>query len=244
MTNDTESYWHMSGWSHDIRTHLNVLLSAISMLESARLPPEKVKQYLAMVKQNALAMLRLVNHLLDIRDRANCKPMIVSAQIDGLLLAIAESIRPFVEARGLELVCDISEPLHVRCDLEMLERILYNLLSNSVKFTEPGGFVYLSAHCHGDEVSIHVADTGHGMTPEQVARVCGAPSADDDVGMGLYLVKTLTAQMQGRISCTTRENIGTTFYLNLPAADPSRRVCAACDESLLRIEMSCLQPPS
>lgn len=234
-----------TGWGHDIRTHLNVLLSAVGMIETGRLSPEKSTQYLAMIRQNALAMLRLVNHLLDAKtDTADGSPDLISVQIDGMLQTIVETIRPFVESRGLELLFDVKGPINAQCDVEMLERVLYNLLSNAVKFTDSGGFVYLSAKQSGNEVEINISDTGRGLTAKQLERLRGDPPAAEDVGMGLHLVKTLTARMGGTIACTSREHIGTTFYLRIPAGASAGQICTTCDASMLRIEMACLDARS
>lgn len=217
-----------SGWGHDIRTHLNILLGAIGMIETEKLSPEKMKEYFAMIRQNALAMLRLLNHVLDAEGMCegecqNASPTLQDLQIDGLLTGVAETIRPLADSRHLEILHDIAGPLHALCNAEALERVLYNLLSNAIKFTEPGGFVYFSAKASGETIEINVADTGCGLTPLQQRQLRGDPSQAVGHGMGLRLVKTLVASMAGSLSCTSREHVGTTFYLRLPSSDARRQ---------------------
>ncbi len=217
MREAIEELSYVSGLRHDIRTHLNILLGAVDMVQSGKLASDKIPTYLAMIRHNSLAMLRLVNQMVATDSVENpIPPQMVSLQVDGLLATIVESVRPYAESRRLELLCDIRAPLFVLGDIEMVERIMYNLLANAIKYTEPGGFIYFSAKEEDDMVQINIADTGIGMSPEKLSALEEEAIRPVGNGMGLQLVRSLTAQLNGTLRCTSRENVGTTFYLSLP----------------------------
>lgn len=213
-----------SGWSHDIRTHLNIVKSAISMMESGKLTQEQTREYTGMIRQNVLAMERLINHLLNCGDSdEKMIPNPLHMQIDALLCRVVENVKPLAASRQIDLFYDISGPLHAFCDPEMLERVLYNLLTNAIKCTEASGIVYLSARKKDACVQINVADTGCGMSERQLAQLSDGVQKPVDSGHGLRLVKMMMAAMNGRIACSSHENLGTTFYLYIPEADCPNR---------------------
>jgi signal transduction histidine kinase len=214
----------MTGWCHDIRTHVNLLMGAIQMMETGRLNGEQAQHYIGMVRQNADAMLRMLNHLLEggegeraqaVRAGEPLHP--VRIQIDGLLRDIARSVRPCAQARGIELLHDIDSPLYAVLDEETLSRVLYNLLYNAIAYTNSGGFVYLSATQTDDALSIHVADTGHGLGQARIEALLSDQESPEALGIGLRLVKQMMRAMGGSIGCASRERVGTTFYLTWPA---------------------------
>jgi len=218
MRENAERFRLASGWSHDVRTHLNILLGAVSMLETDKLSADQVKEYIAMIKHNASAMLRLINHLLDGEAGTTCEEAKNKGmQIDGLVRTIAESIKPYAQQHALEFLYDVETPLYAFCDGEMLQRVLYNLLSNAVKYTEPEGFVYLSARQNGEFVEVNVADTGCGLSEEKQAQLLGKGD-ESKLGLGLTLVKSMMRAMGASLSFSSRERIGTTFYLQFSAA--------------------------
>lgn len=203
------------GLGHDIRTHLNILLGAVNIMECGRMTEEQIREYAAMIRHNVLAMLRMVNRLLV---ENKMEAVLVDARIDAQLLGIISCVESFAHERQVELVSDVEAQIYARCDPEMLERVLYNLLSNAIKSTDPGGVVYLSARMGEGQVRINVADTGCGFTKEQLAMVLSDEDEGVGSGCGLRVVKALMRLMHGSMECTSHENVGTTFYLYLPAA--------------------------
>ena len=220
MQENADSHSLVAGWSHDIRTHLNILLGAVSMIETGRMRPRQAREYIAMIKRNALAMLALTNHLLQGETSASCgeaKPEYI--RIDGLVRKAAESAKPYAAQHGLELLHDVDAPLYARCDPEMLGRVLNNLLSNAIKFTQPEGFVYISARGDEDWAEVAVADTGCGLSEAQQAELAGAADGEGELGIGLKLVKSMMNAMGAGLSVTSRERVGTTFCLRFPAGE-------------------------
>jgi len=234
-----------TGWGHDIRTHLNILLSGICMISTGKLSKAQTNQYLNMLCDNVLAILRMVNRLME----ADCvceqhETKMQDHQIDGFLTKLAEDIRLYAASKNIEVLYDIASPLYAHCNMEMLERVLYNLLSNAVKYTDANGFVYISARDKGDSVQINVADTGRGLTEAQLQAVCSDDPNSKGIGIGLRLVKSMTAQMRGRIECTSRERVGTTFYLHVPPAVASNAESALVETVSAEGSVSCLAKSS
>jgi signal transduction histidine kinase len=104
----------------------------------------------------------------------------------------------------------------------MLHRITDNLLSNALKFTDPGGTVTLRARAEGDRVAIEVADTGAGIDEAFLPNLfepfsrSEAQKSTDGTGLGLAITKHLTDVMGGAIDVESEKGIGTTFTVRLP----------------------------
>lgn len=236
MKGSAESLGVDVGLCHDIRTHLNILLGAASVMGTGRMAREQVIDYAAVIRHNALAMLRMVNHLL--AEDESSTVLSANAQIDGLLCEIAQGVAPYAAEKQIELLHDIQTPLYALCDPEMLERVLYNLLSNGIQSTGPQGIVHLSAQEREGCVEILVSDTGSGFTREQLEQLC-SPHTGVGNGRGLRLVKKLVAAMNARFECSSEEGVGTTFYLYLQTADETGAY-AQGNKQIASEEMTCL----
>jgi signal transduction histidine kinase len=135
------------------------------------------------------------------------------------------AILPLANTRGvlLEPATIVAVP-NVRADRVRLRQILYNLISNAVKFTNRGGMVRIRALCDGDRVSIAVSDTGIGIAPADLSRLYRTfeqltlPSGDrpGGTGLGLALTKRLVEMHGGTIDVESRLGSGTTFTVRIP----------------------------
>ncbi len=168
-----------------------------------------------------------------------------------LLDACVKIEQPAAAVRGHELLLNVSNGnlLHARADRKALRRVLCNLIENAIKYTPDGGRITLSAHLETvsentaiesnvDEIVISVADTGHGIAPEDLTHVFEkfyrgrassqaispntfeAPYAEPEVpgvGLGLYLARSIINQLDGRITVTSAIGKGSTFTVHLPA---------------------------
>jgi signal transduction histidine kinase len=135
------------------------------------------------------------------------------------------AIMPLANARGvmLEPATIVAVP-NVRADRVRLRQVLYNLISNAVKFTDRGGMVRLRALRDGDRVAIAVIDTGVGIAPEDLSRLYRSfeqltlPSGDrpGGTGLGLALTKRLVEMHGGTIDVESEVGVGTTFTVRIP----------------------------
>jgi signal transduction histidine kinase len=148
---------------------------------------------------------------------------------DVLLAELFESIRALTEpqtrAKGLAYQVSSCDPsLSVWADSEKTKQILINLVSNAIKFTEPGGRISIGCHADDDDVTILVRDTGPGIPPERLADIFEPfvqvnPSfsrAHGGVGLGLAISRDLARAMRGELTVESAVGKGSTFALRLP----------------------------
>jgi signal transduction histidine kinase len=117
----------------------------------------------------------------------------------------------------------------VRADREKLEQILLNLLTNAMKFTDPGGRVDLYCDVRSETVAIMIADTGHGIPADQSSRIfepfvqldSTLTRTRDGVGLGLAISRDLARGMGGELTVESEVGVGSTFALTVPRAHPA-----------------------
>jgi PAS domain S-box-containing protein len=215
--------------SHEFRTPLNVIntaVQAIIYLCGDELS-DKAKDYIKIIKQNMYRQLRLVNNLLDI-NRANAGHIkVYKKNIDIVFLtkAITESVRSYALQKELELKFTSSlDSKIIAIDDEKYERILLNLLSNSIKFTQEGREVTVKICTIKNFISVEVKDKGIGIPKEKrdiiferFGQVDSSLSRQaEGAGIGLSLVKKLIEAMGGSISVKSRVGFGSAFTILLP----------------------------
>jgi signal transduction histidine kinase len=211
--------------SHEFRTPLTLLLGPT---QDAIASPDQALSgdALSTVHRNAQRLLKLVNTLLDFarieagRAEASYEPI----ELDVLTAELAGAFRSAVESAGLrfDVRCEpIGEPVYV--DRAMWEKIVFNLLSNALKFTFDGR-IQLTLDRDGEAVRLQVTDTGSGIPDEELPhlferfhRVRGARSrTHEGSGIGLALVQELVRLHGGTIEATSEVGKGTTFTVSMP----------------------------
>ncbi|HEX7745393.1 MAG TPA: SpoIIE family protein phosphatase [Micromonosporaceae bacterium] len=212
--------------SHEFRTPLTLLLGPIedALAEPDLAPP--LRERLAMMHRNALRLLKLVNTLLDFarlesgRLEATFRPTDLAEYTAGL----AGTFRSATERVGLRLEVDVAplpEPVYV--DRDMWEKIVFNLLSNALKFTFDGTVTVRVRERHG-RAQLQVADTGVGVPPhelphifERFHRASGRRGrSHEGTGIGLSLVNELVKMHGGSIDVASRVDEGSVFTVLLP----------------------------
>ena len=253
--------------SHEFRTPLTLMLGPI---EDALATPAHTLggAALDMVKRNALRLLRLVNSLLEVarteagRTDAAFRPTDLAA----LTAELTGGFRAAIERAGLAL--DVAcEPLPelIYVDVDLWEKIVFNLLSNALKFTFTGS-ISVAVRWQGDHAELEIADTGTGIAEDELPylfqrfhRVAGAPSrSHEGSGIGLALVHNLVWLHGGTIGVSSRPGAGTTFTIAIPrgaahlptaqvvtsaAAAPAGRPGILVDEALRWTESGTIQLP-
>lgn len=217
--------------SHELRTPLNVIYSAQQMLDvTLGKEPyynEKVTRYIKTVKHNANRLIRLINNLIDITriDAASFDVNLVNSNIIRVVEDITLSVADYVEHMGLTLTfdTDIEEKVIV-CDPDLVERIVLNMLSNSVKFTEKGGSIFVKTYLQCDRLMISVKDNGIGIPKEMQNLVFdrfiqvdkSIKRKREGSGIGLALVKSLLEIQGGSIVVNSTLGEGSEFIASLP----------------------------
>ena len=218
-----------SNVSHEFRTPLTLMLGPLEeVMASGAEMDGAVRDQLELAHRNGLRLLRLVNSLLDFSRIEAGRAQALYRPVDlGVYTAeIASTFRAAVEKAGLTYRVDVEplgEPLYV--DPDMWEKIILNLLSNAFKFTFQGGIHVSVARPPGvDAVRVAVADTGVGVSAEELPRlferfhrVEGAKGRSfEGSGIGLALVQELIRLHGGTITATSEPGQGTTFTIDLP----------------------------
>lgn len=219
--------------SHELKTPLNIIFSSLHMLniynENSELEyVEKRKKYLHVMKQNSYRLIRLINNILDVTkyDSNFINLQLKNGNIVSLIEDITMSIVPFAEDKGIEVIfdTDIEEKI-IAFDDDKIERIILNLLSNALKFTNPSGKIYVTIFDKENEVEVSVKDTGIGIPAEKVNSIFDRFVQVDKTlkrnkegsGIGLSLVQSFVKLHGGEIRVESEFSHGSEFIFTLPA---------------------------
>jgi PAS domain S-box-containing protein len=222
--------------SHELRTPLNAMLGWAHMLRANVLPPETQRRALETLERNVRTQAQLVDDLLDVSRIVAGKLHIKSDEVDlaTVVMSAADTIRPSTVAKGLEfsVVVNPDYRVIVTGDADRLRQILWNLLTNAVKFTPKGGVVEIELQSTDTAASVIVRDTGQGIRPDFLRHVferfrqadSTASRRHGGLGLGLAIVRHLTEAHGGSVSAESAgENKGATFTVHLPVRDVRAR---------------------
>jgi len=216
--------------SHELKTPINVIIGYLQLLEEGVYGPLEQKQldvHKTLVVQ-ANTLLRLVRQLLDVSrfeaGGGRLEPRLV--KIDDLLSELEAAFHVLALQREVRFSVHRCEglPDDVYWDLDRINEVLGNLLSNAFKFTPHGGQVQLTVDAVDIGVRMRVADTGAGIPPDQLHRIFDKFYQADNqgaaravgTGLGLAIAKQIVEAHGGTISCQSTEGVGTTFTIMLP----------------------------
>ncbi|WP_368253273.1 PAS domain-containing sensor histidine kinase, partial [Clostridium paraputrificum] len=218
--------------SHEVRTPINIIYSCLQLLNNQKkngyesLANYYIK-YEKTISQNAFRLLRLVNNLIDISklDTGAMQIKIKNIDIISLIENITLSTVPYVEEKNINIMFDTSiEELIVGCDPEKIERVMLNLISNSVKFTPTGGEIFVDIQVDETWVYVRVKDTGIGIPMhlkdvifERFVQSNKSFSRErEGSGIGLALVKDIISKHNGEVMLEDSSEIGSTFLFKIP----------------------------
>ena len=208
--------------SHDIQTPLSSIMNHADLLRREVGPEHQDR--IALIKRSSTRLLDTLESVLDLSklEAGAVEAAPETVDLADELLGTAEIFQPRATDHDVALEADVEEPLVAQLDPTMLHRITDNLLSNALKFTDPGGTVQLRAWAEEGDVDIEVEDTGAGIDAaflpslfEPFSR-SEAQKTTDGTGLGLAITKHLADVMGGRIDVETEKGVGTTFTVWLP----------------------------
>lgn len=215
--------------SHDLRNPVGSVITAAAFLldtlaDEVLATPQG--QQVGVIHRAARRANRLLEDLMDVTriDAGTLSVDVAPVEVAGLLTDAAEVMRSLAEENGVRLVTEPEGGLpSVLADRDRVLQVFANLAGNAVKFTPAGGTVTLRARCGEGEVRFSVADTGPGMTAEQVERAFDrfwqAGRTDRrGVGLGLSIARGIVEAHGGALSVTSAPNEGAVFHFTLPAA--------------------------
>lgn len=213
--------------THDLRSPLATISGFLELLQEGLVAELTERgEKLAMVAQrNVGFMMRLIADLLDVeKARAGMlKLNKTEFELGELLLELDSSIKEWAAEQGVKLQC-VPCSLIIRADRDMLKRVLFNLVSNALKFSPRDATVAIGVQKEGSLVQVSVSDEGQGIPPEKLSaifeRFVQVDSADRDKkggsGLGLAICKTIVELHGGRIWAKSRLGQGSTFCFTLP----------------------------
>lgn len=229
---DTQKTSFFQNVSHELRTPLTLILPPIE--EAARLQPDD--RQMAAAARNARRLLRLVNQLLSLQKTRVDVSILHTEPIDlGPFLRIcADSMQSACSTKEIHLQTrrihqpDFEEPLWVLGTFDVLEKIVFNFLSNALKFTPPKGTITLDVEPYDRFIRVSVTDTGPGIAPDSIDRLFREFSQVDSTegrriegtGLGLALAKSLAEQLGGSVGVESAVGAGSTFWADLPRTAP------------------------
>ncbi len=221
--------------SHELRTPLTVILGTIETIQERREAGNEDEQskMLSSVQNNGLRLLGLIDNLLDLvkfdQGQEKLSPQAIETSV--FLKGLVGNVIYLAERKSIKLRYEGEEKLPaLLLDTGKLEKIIYNLLINSIKFTEPAGFIIVKANYANGYLTFTVEDNGIGMSEEKLANVFQRFwQADSSMnrkfrgsGIGLSLTKNLIDVMGGEVTVESEEGEGTEFKVVLPVVEASQ----------------------
>ena len=213
--------------SHELRTPLNTVLGYAAMLEKGMIAPSQQSKAVEVIHRNAHVLADLVGELLDTSRIVTGQIRLVTAPTDLSALATeaVENIRPSVVAKNVGFDVRIEPGVQIVGDRDRLRQIMWNLLTNAVKFTPVGGRIEMRVGAEHRTAVISVRDTGVGLSPEALPHIfkrfwqakSGRAPEHGGLGLGLALAKHLTELHGGSIEARSAgEEKGAEFLVRLP----------------------------
>jgi signal transduction histidine kinase/ActR/RegA family two-component response regulator len=220
--------------SHELRTPLNAMLGWAAIIRNDGTDTAQLHRGLAVIERNARLQAQLIDDLLDMSRIASGKLRVdvQSTDLCALLHAVIGSHAPAAAAKGIALTVNADDPtLHVQVDPARMQQVVWNLISNALKFTAKGGHVTASVRREAETVEIEVADDGAGIDSAFLPHVFDRFRQSDSstarrhggLGLGLSIARTLVEMHGGTVEAHSAGlGRGATFTVRLPALSDQR----------------------
>ena len=218
--------------AHDLKGPFGgiMMLTEEMAAEMPNLNREEINEIVKMMQSSAASLYRLLENLLNwARMKQGQIPFNPeNIKLSGLVSESLSLLSEQAKAKRIKVNCIIPSDLTVYADKNMLQSVLRNLVSNSVKFTRPGGKIDIVASANrNDQIEIAIQDNGIGMNGELVQKIfhldekTNRPGTEGETstGLGLLLCKEFVEKNNGLIWVESEENKGSIFYFSIPAAD-------------------------
>ncbi len=231
----------LASMSHELRTPLNAILGFTEiMLDDDSLDAERRHHFLSTVHSSGRHLLGLINDILDLSKVEAGQMDVQIEEFDAVqaVQEVLEAVQPLAAQGGVDLVLAPAKGVHIQADRGKFKQILYNLVSNAIKFTEQGGQVLVETQKDADNFTVAVEDTGIGIAPEDQERIFDAFQQVDSssdrrykgTGLGLALVRRFVELHGGQVTLQSTPGRGSRFHVFLPGAALSEAPAAAQDE--------------
>ena len=217
--------------SHELRTPLNAIIGWSHLLKKGQLNERDREHGINVIDRNAEAQRAIIDELLDISRIVTGKLKLEKQPVDlaTTISTAIDSLRPSAESKNIEIVTSIdSEAGPVSGEPVRLQQVIWNLLSNALKFTPSGGRIEVELNVVGEFLEVTISDTGEGIDAEFLPSIFERFRQADSstrrmhggLGLGLSIVRSLVEMHDGEIHAASEgKGKGATFTLTLPALD-------------------------
>ncbi len=220
----------LANMSHELRTPLNGIIGFAEMMHDEKLGPvsEPHKEYLGDILVSARHLLQLINDVLDLAkvEAGKLEFQPEPVEIGKLLREACDIVRTLAAKKELKIEIDVKPEIgSVALDPAKFKQVLYNYLSNAIKFTPEGGRIAVRALPHGPRAfRLEVEDTGFGIAPGDIASLflefqqldATLARKFQGTGLGLALTKKIVEAQGGSVGVTSTPGVGSTFFATLP----------------------------
>jgi two-component system, cell cycle sensor histidine kinase DivJ len=228
----------LANMSHELRTPLNAVIGFSEILNRelfGALGEARYRDYARLIHESGEHLLNVVNDILDMSKIEAGKFKIVKEpfEVASLVKSCCDLMRHTAEQRSLSLIVDVAPGIpELPADKRACKQMLLNVISNAIKFTDPGGWVRVSARVEGESVELVVADNGIGIAEADLPKL-GSPFVQannsydrsyDGAGLGLSVVKGLARLHGGQLELASTLGQGTTATILLPLDSPIESV--------------------
>jgi PAS domain S-box-containing protein len=237
----------LSRMSHELRTPLNAILGFAQLLEMRPDGPTNT-EHVKLILKAGRHLLGLINDVLDLAriETGRINLRLEPVRIGDVFTEVLDLVRPLAERHLVQSALALPDPaaldVHVLADEQRLKQVLLNLVTNAVKYNREQGSVTLSLEELAEaRVRLLVRDTGPGLAPQQQQRLfnafdrLGAEASDiEGTGLGLVVSKRLAEQMGGSLKVESAPGVGSTFFVDLPAA--------SCRDRRVKVDSGAYRP--
>ena len=218
----------LASMSHELRTPLHTIVGFSELLAEELDGPlnTKQKRFIGHIRKDSFHLLELINDILDL-SKIEADKLDLHADVFDATAALSEvlsSIMPLAKVKTIEVQHSVPAPLMVEADRVRFKQILYNLLSNSVKFTPVSGSISIAAVMDGANAQFSVVDTGIGIPEAEQTAIfekfhqvgSTTKGVREGTGLGLAITKHLVERHGGRIWVESHEGQGSRFHFTVP----------------------------
>lgn len=213
--------------THDMRGHLNVIISALQFIGHNNIDEKLEKKYMNIIKRNSYKLLKLINNLIDTSKLENDFYKLEKRNIDivSMIEGTVECIEKYSLEKNIQLIFDTNkEECMVSVDPEAIDRIVMNLLSNAIKFSPMNSEIFVYLNIDSENINISVIDKGKGISKEEQDKIfnrfyqCTNRGDEEYIGsgIGLDLTNYLVKAHGGSISVNSVKNKGSEFIVTIP----------------------------
>ena len=218
--------------SHEFKTPVNVIYSAIQMQDMKRDCNDinEILKFNSIIKQNCYRLIRLIDNFIDSSKltEQNYKLNLKCLNIVSVVENTTMSILSFAEMKGIEVIFDTEEEeFFVLADKDLIERSILNILSNSIKYNKENGMINVFVGSREEKVIVEVQDSGIGIPKEKQKYIfnryerikASKDGYKEGSGLGLNIVQEIVKKFNGEIKLESEEGVGTKITLSIPKAE-------------------------